>query len=154
MKTFFSCSLLQVCIQMKKEIVIHTKWIQISREFSWITVSLAVLYLWLLITIINHITSILKIDSTWNLDMSFTCILNLVSILCEPILIYRFVGMLFRVISCTYRRKYEFIILIHEFVEDVHSWVKGTHKFHKIWTTMKSNDSTVFSEKWINMLSI
>lgn len=29
-------------------------------------------------------------------------------------------------------------------LEDVYSWVKGTHEFYENWTTKKSNDSTVF----------
>lgn len=30
------------------------------------------------------------------------------------------------------------------FVEDVNSWIRGTHEFHENWTFAESNDSTVY----------
>ena len=34
------------------------------------------------------------------------------------------------------------------FVEDVNSWMRGTHEFHENWATTNCNDSTVFKQ-WI-----
>lgn len=40
--------------------------------------------------------------------------------------------------------KHDSITLFYYFVEDVNSWIKGTHEFHENWTFAESNDSTVY----------
>ena len=42
------------------------------------------------------------------------------------------------------------------FVEDVNSWMRGTHEFHENWATTNSNDSTVciYTEIYPNLKSI
>ena len=36
------------------------------------------------------------------------------------------------------------ILTSYCYVEDVNSWMRGTHEFHENWATANSNDSTVF----------
>ena len=36
------------------------------------------------------------------------------------------------------------LLIIWNFVEDVNSWMRGTHEFHKNRATTNPNDSTVF----------
>lgn len=40
--------------------------------------------------------------------------------------------------------KHDSITLFYYFVEDVNSWIRGTHEFHENWTFAESNDSTVY----------
>lgn len=52
-------------------------------------------------------------------------------------------GTLLHVLSYFYTRKCNFIILLYCIVEDVKSWMRGTHEFHEFGVTTKSNDSTL-----------
>ena len=38
-------------------------------------------------------------------------------------------------------------IFTYYYVEDVNSWMRGTHEFHENWATTNTNDSTVYRSR-------